>query len=318
MGVYYFEKAIPSVVNYGALIYVNDATSDSITYQVSMNDVEYSYMGHSEYAGGAGLYAVRFTDKDGNQVLTKYDSEVYSCANAKQIFELSKENLRKMTDTYNLKDHGPFTLNIYAVVDLEHNGKSFPIDADPDSGQDWKYFFGESENKEMNKIAEKYSEFLGKFWKANISDAGRPNIEAMDTVETKFRVAERKQGFTDDDGVFINEDAKVLKRGSLNRLQMYLPESFGIVKESQVEGQPGEQMFKRIDWTVSGQDRSGKVIKVTGTGGEFFKSTDAGNNVFIYEIPQDVSYGNYSVVIQLWRKESQQAPDYTFSFTHWD
>lgn len=68
---------VTAIGNYDALIYVSDAEKDSITFQVTINDTQYTLMGRKGGSeNGAALYGVRFTDGEGRVLRTSYDNEV--------------------------------------------------------------------------------------------------------------------------------------------------------------------------------------------------------------------------------------------------
>lgn len=324
-GTQIFEVRLPPVTNYGALIYIGAASKDSITFTVSINDVGYSIMGHDKVAQGVGLYAVRFTDENGNWIQTIYDGQVFDASVPKQDFILKGGDQSDRTITQqgfelDNKAKHTYSINVYAVVDKDHDGLSelVRIPSGGTAGQDYKYFFGSVESATMESAGAEFAKFLRQFWAENATEEklGFPKTSdsALWDIGLRFRLAQKGLQLTEDDGVYVNEQKAALSRRA-NRLLLTLSESFGIVVNSEDTATypNGIQAFEAVEWQIEGYAGSGGSQTIvsynekTKTGDCPFKITTdmAGYNVYTYEIPHDVPLnGSYEVIIRLYRHAS--------------
>lgn len=330
-----FTVNLPPVTNYGALIYVSKASSTSLTFTVSINDVGYSIMGHDKVGQGVGLYAVRFTDEEDNWIQTIYDGQVFDTAQPKQDFRLQtgpEDQGGTIIDTgITLDQNKTYRINIYAVVDKDHDGLSelVPVSSGSPEGQDYKYFFGQEENPTMVSAGAKFAEFLRQFWGDGMTGSGTTGIpkilnNTVWEIGLKFRLAQKSQKLTSNDGLLVNENGAFLSRRG-NRLVLTLSESFGVSTAPSVDYPNGEQAFRKVEWQIEGYTwtADGQVIVshsgTTPTSENPFKvgKDVAGYDIFTYEINQDIPMnGFYTVVIKLYKNDTDPAAYKTLSFRY--
>ncbi|MDR1329643.1 MAG: collagen-like protein [Oscillospiraceae bacterium] len=329
-----FKFMIDPAGNNGAHIYVASATADTIRFQVTITDPQYSFMGQISSTGtqtkAGALYAVRFAYKDKTdgklkRLYTVYDDDIFSGEVPKQPFELSDATI--ITDNRNptvngvtVKDDTEYFLYVFAVPDMDHNGLSDTgVDGTEVNRKEWEDFFTSEEdyigkydngnNKDSDEsCGAQFLTLIDSFWSDSAED------EAMASVCSGFKVAEKQQKTTDSNGIIVNKTLAAIDRVSSLRLRLVLAESFGILDGS------NDQTFKRIDWSVSGTTNSQKSVNFSGTSlsretDEMFKpETDgAGYDVYNYTIPQDVPAGVYTITIQLRQNENDVTPYETLS-----
>lgn len=333
-----YSVNIPAVSNHGALIYVSQASKDSLAFKVSINDVGFSIMGHPQVENGKGLFAVRFTDGKGNWIPTVYDKEVYYADVPQQEFILKAGDGGTIEwSGYTMSQSDTYTLNIYAVKDLDHDGYSelapitkvdsngVVIEVTGEEERDYTGFFGGSgATKESAKAA--FAAFLRQFWgSAGSGDASGGYVMNSETwkYEAGFRLAKKSQQLTGDDGVYVNKSkASIYRRGG--KLVLTLSESFGLV--SQDAGGNTVQAFKSVDWQIEGHYQNADGIQepfmesrrspTSANGTPIKKEQDvSGYDIYTYEIPVDVpTNGVYQVVVRLCRQaEGDNAGDVTLS-----
>ena len=316
-----YSVTLPPTSNYGAIAYVANATKDSITFDVSLNDVELSFMGQKNYESGAPLYAVRFTDNEGHWIHTSYDDRVFNGNMPKQSFTLDAEHISSTMTGFQFASGGTYWIHVYAVIDKTHNGLSEPTGADDTTGQDYKFFFG-NDLTDPNQIGAQFGDFLDTFWSSEFNQetgndhkdwrTGRSGAEPedyglyMSAYEANFLMYERSQKLTTDSGLYINENASAIRRYSgSDYLSLVLPESFGVVTKD--TNNNDVQAFQRVDWSIKGYSYSsinGQTEQysgyVSGTDVNFkVVKDDAGYSMYRFDIPQALESGYWQVTIQL-------------------
>lgn len=312
-----FGAAIPPIGNYGALVYVKNATHEKIEYEVTINDAQFSFMGNNSYLNGAGLYTVRFTytNDEGKEcrIVTSYDNQVFSASEAKKPFELSTNTVDASWASANYFSIGSDTeykLHVYAVVDPQHTGVSYPTETGGD-GWSWTKFFSNI----ANRVGAWFTDFVNSFWQ----DGNYQNDDAMDAVEAKFHVAEKVQKTTIRDGVLLNKEKAAVGRMSETQLRLILPESFGLVDFG--NNPSGDQVYKKIVWDVDGSTLSGTAVHYNGIslaseGALMIQQPLASSKVnyeYYYDIPQNIANGTYLITIQLY-KNANELQHETLSF----
>lgn len=307
-----FGAVIPPIGNYGALVYVKNATHEKIDYEVTINDAQFSFMGSNSYLNGAGLYTVRFTyAKDGfeTRIMTEYDDRVFSASVAKNAFELSMNTVDKSwakVNDFSISENTEYKLHVYAVVDPNHTGVSYPTGTGGE-GSGWETFF----KGVANGIGAWFTGFVNTFWRNGTFE----NDTTMDTIEKNFRVAEKAQGTTIADGVLLNTGKAAVGRISETRLRLILPESFGLIDFN--DDPNGEQVYKKIVWDVEGHTLSGAAVHYNGesllsNGDLMIQQPLANSNVnyeYYYDIPQDIANGTYYVTIHLYKDANSYEHD---------
>ena len=303
-----FSFDLPPIGNYGALVYANEATANSVSFQITLNDIQKSFMGKKGEDGqqtAAGpLYAVRFTDSEGYLLKTVYDDQLFPGSNPKKTFILNDDVLTNKVDTkQRIKPETEYVAHVFAVVDPLHNGMSKPIDKN--GGKDWKYFFDGHDN--LNKLVDS-------FWDYN----EHTPIESKNDYRYNFEIASKAQQTTKSSGILINDKtgASISRAGSTS-LELVLAESYGVIKDN-------EQSFKRISWTVKGYSVDNKPVSLTGSVLNsnaddvlFVKGKDkAQYDVYKFRIPEVIPEGSYHITIHLYEKEDDKEPfDAKLSFT---
>lgn len=303
-----FGAVIPPIGNYGALVYVKNATHEKIDYEVTINDAQFSFMGSNSYLNGSGLYTVRFTYEEGGvekRIVTKYDDQVFSASVAKQKFELSTSTVDTSwasAKEFSIASNTEYKLHVYAVVDPNHTGVSYPTESG-EEGSSWKKFF---ENV-VNGTGAWFTDFVNSFWQ----DGNYKNDADMDSIEKNFRVAEKVQETTVDDGVLLNTGKAAVGRISETQLRLILPESFGLIDSN------SDQVYKKIAWDVEGRTLSGVAVHYSGTslatnGDLMIQQPLVDSNVnyeYYYDIPQDIANGTYYVTIHLYKDANSYEHD---------
>lgn len=296
---------ITAVGNYDALIYVSDATKDSIKFQVTINDPQFTLMGR--YGGsenGTALYAVRFTDGEGRVLKTSYDDEVYSASELRKVFVLDDDTL--LNDRYGLEinrqmqENTAYSLNIYAVPDDDHDGR---IELDGES-LGWESFFDKTAS-DFKDSGEKLQKIISGFWNTDTSSASSAS-------EKLLLIATKQQKTLPDAGWILNEDGVFALRYSPTTLRIQFDESLGLLDD--------EPVFKQIDWYVNGRSTAGVPVNLSGQslyskGDVLLCERDGsdGYSGYYYDIPSDIGQGIYTIVLQFRTQEGSAAPDRTIT-----
>jgi len=297
------DFTIDPVGNYGALIYVKNAESDSITYQVTINDPQFTLMGREyktspkDYEGA--LYAVRFTDKDGKRLYTTYDDEVYSAAGVRKEFTLSAETLKK-TVVQSIEPDRTYQLHIYAVPDDDHNGE-INIGGDKLT---WTNFFA-GVGTALKNCGDQLMHILEKFWQGN----GQPDMTQKET-QSKLLIASKNQSTTTDEGWLLNTSGMYASRYDPNTVRVIFQESIGLIKEN------GYPIFSRIDWSVQGMKVDGNDSTPVFASGSSLRSRSdellvpaqiGGYDTYYFKVPYDLGQGSYTITLQFYLNETDQA-----------
>lgn len=315
------EFTIPAVGNYGALIYVKNATKDSITYQVTINDVQHSFMERNKGAVSEGaLYAVRFTDGDGHWIRTIYDDKVYSATDLRRIFVLNDAALKNASYGYHddpddqlatnntrMVANKTYKLNVYAVPDADHDG-TISIDG---ADKTWSDFFDKAKSK-LEECGEKFLNILNTFWTGL-----DPNPASSDT-EKALMVASKSQSTTTESGWLLNDQQVFASRYNTNTIRVVLQESVGLIYSDSTP------VFQKIEWSVDGFKSDGTPLSASGIqlhskGHKLLVPDtiggvgDNGYDVYYFEIPYDIDQGNYTIVMKLYEHEDDVAASKTIS-----
>ena len=309
------EFTITTVGNYGALIYVKNATKESITYQVTINDPQHSFMEREPNTGvvsESALYAVRFTDQNDHWIRTTYDDKVYRADELRKEFVLNTSNLLSGTLHYQenteVKPSTFYKLNVYAVPDADHDG-IVKI-----GGQDksWKDFFDKTVAK-LEKCGQKFLDIVNSLWKTDLT----PDSTQRETEKTLL-VASKTQSTTTNNGWLLNKDEVFASRYNTNTIRVVLQESVGLIDPS-----TKDPVFKKIEWSVNGFKSDGTPLSASGTqkqsvSGDKLLVRDTiggadGYDVYYFEIPYDLDQGNYTIVMKLYEHESDVATPQTIT-----
>ena len=309
------EFTITTVGNYGALIYVQNATKDSITYQVTINDPQHSFMEREPHTGvvsESALYAVRFTDQNDHWIRTTYDDKVYRADELRKEFVLNTSNLLSGTLHYQenteVKPSTFYKLNVYAVPDADHDG-IVKI-----GGQDksWKDFFDQAVAK-LEECGQKFLEIVNSLWKTDLT----PDSAQRETEKTLL-VASKTQSTTTNNGWLLNTDEVFASRYNTNTIRVVLQESVGLIDPS-----TNDPVFKKIEWSVNGFKSDGTPLSASGTqkqsvSGDKLLVRDTiggadGYDVYYFEIPYDLDQGNYTIVMKLYEHENDVATSQTIT-----
>ncbi len=291
---------ITAIGNYDALIYVSDASKDSITFNVTINDPQYTLMGRNGGSeNGAALYAVRFTDEEGRVLKTSYDDEVYSAADLRKIFVLDDETL--LNDKYGLtvneqmQQNTPYYLNIYAVPDDDHDG----VISLGGENLSWDSFFDKSVSA-LKDCGSKFLAIINKFWNTDTTSASSE-------LEKQLLIATKQQNTLPESGWILNEDGIFTIRYNPTTLRVQFDESVGLLGD--------EPVFKQIDWYVSGRSTAGVPVNVSGQSlyskGDTllcYREGSDGYNGYYYDIPCELGQGVYTIVLQFRTQEGTEAP----------
>ena len=295
--------AIPLASNYGAFVYAPYSTKESVTFQVTVTDAQFSFMTPDTSSGGR--YAVRFAkvaaDGTMTRLLTTYDDQLFDERVLKQEFVLSNNVLTAGSGLGEIEPDTMYKLLIYAVPDTDHDGLTATGSGD---NQNAEWFLGSEKN---------FLAVLDSFWNANYSkktDATTLNTEKL------FLISEKSQKTTTESGLLVDTSATTLTRGGGSKLTLTLSESYGVIKDDNT------QSFKKVVWSVSGiSARENEAVNLFGTSlvsaGDkiFVKATDtAGYSVYTYSIPETVPTGVYTVTIQLYENESDLSPYVALSY----
>ncbi len=297
---------ITAIGNYDALIYVSDATNNSINFQVTINDTQYTLMGR--YGGsenGTALYAVRFTDGDGRVLKTSYDDKVYSASQLRKVFVLNDDTL--LNDDYGLEinrqmqENTTYCLNIYAVPDDDHDGS---IELGGES-LGWESFFDKSVS-DFADSGQKLLDIISKFWNTDTSSTSSAS-------EKLLLIAKKQQKTLPESGWILNEDGIFALRYDPTTLRLQFDESLGLLAAD-------EPVFKQIDWYVNGRTIAGVPVNLSGQslyskGDTLLMERDGsdGYSGYYYDIPGEIGQGIYTVVLQFRTREGSEAPDRTIT-----
>lgn len=306
---------ITSIGTIDALIYVDAASAESISYMISIMDAQNSLMGDSSIAGTNGApYVVRFTEEDGTRIYTKYDDDIFYSGTLKQEIVLDNTQLdgaslaaynAAQVDGYTnttgkfdgIHADTLYTMNIYSVIDETHNGVSYSTTTDAtDTGADKSEFL----------IAgfEKLIDLVNSFWIETGTESGTVNT-ALETVADYFKISSRTQTTTQADGLYLSENAGVIYVNASSKFELMLQESYGVVYTDTAGD--SQQYFDEIVYDISGYTFSSVGVKEYGTttstsGTMFVEGTDAaGYSIYTYEVPVAVEKGSYTVTVQLWK-----------------
>ena len=309
------EFTITTVGNYGALIYVKNATKESITYQVTINDPQHSFMERKPNTGvvsESALYAVRFTDENDHWIHTTYDDEVYRADELRKEFVLKTDNLKNKDHNYQentvVNPSTFYKLNVYAVPDADHDG-IVKI-----GGQDksWKDFFDKTVAK-LEECGKKFLDIINSLWKTNLA----PDSAQRETEKTLL-VASKTQSTTTNNGWLLNTDEVFASRYNTNTIRVVLQESVGLI-----DPDTSDPVFKKIEWSVNGFKSDGTPLSASGTqkqsvSGDKLLVRDTiggadGYDVYYFEIPYDLDQGNYTIVMKLYEHESDVATSQTIT-----
>ena len=295
---------LTAVGNYDALIYVSNATSDSISFLVTINDPQYTLMGRvAEGTTGAGsyegaLYAVRFTDKDGRRLHTKYDREVYTANELRKGFVLNDDWLDKIGDQ-SIKADETYQLRIYAVPDADHNGTIKLNGTD----MDWRQFF--KKDGAMKDCGEAFLQIVDGFWKTDTTSTNNPD-------EAQLLIASKSQQTTNTQGWILNEKGVYSVRFDPTTVRIMFQESVGLLGTPPGDGTEPEPVFPRIDWSLKGMAEDGTPVSASGTSrrsqGDKLLQTGTGGghyDMYYFDIPYQVGRGSYTIVLQFRETEDQ-------------
>lgn len=305
-----------------ALIYVQDATSVSISYQVSITDLQYSLMSADGEVGksAGGLYAVRFTDQYGNRLFTIYDNKVYSMTELRKPFVLCDKDsfgnsiLLNADQGYsnlnpNIVADRKYQMHIYAIKDMDHNGEVTL--SGYDSAFTWDNFFtvngSDCSTWGSNFLSIVDSLWDGETYYANNSEHDTAYKKQMKDLADQLEIAYLEQSTTTDIGWTINEGTIRTDRLNNNRIRIYFAGSYGLVDSS------NNPVFSKITWEINGYNADGQVIE----SGELRRSqsgavlivagTDSGNyQTYYLDIPYTLSKGNYAITIDLYFGEGDK------------
>ena len=309
------EFTITTVGNYGALIYVKNATKESITYQVTINDPQHSFMERKPNTGvvsESALYAVRFTDENDHWIHTTYDDEVYRADELRKEFVLNTDHLKNKDHNYDentvVNPSTFYKLNVYAVPDADHDG----IVKIGGENKSWKDFFDKAEAT-LAKCGKKFLEIVNSLWKPDL----KPDLAQRETEKTLL-VASKTQSTTTDDGWLLNTDEVFASRYNTNTIRVVLQESVGLI-----DPDTSDPVFKKIEWSVNGFKSDGTPLSASGTqkqsvSGDKLLVRDTiggtdGYDVYYFEIPYDLDQGNYTIVMKLYLQEDLVAATETIT-----
>ena len=309
------EFTITTVGNYGALIYVKNATKDSITYQVTINDPQHSFMERKPHTGvvsESALYAVRFTDENDHWIHTTYDDEVYRADELRKEFVLKTDNLKNKDYNYDentvVNSNTFYKLNVYAVPDADHDG----IVKIGGEDKSWKDFFDQAAAK-LEECGKKFLKIVNSLWKPDL----KPDPEQGET-EKILLVASKTQSTTTDNGWLLNTDEVFASRYNTNTIRVVLQESVGLI-----DPDTRDPVFNKIEWSVNGFKSDGTPLSASGTqkqsvSGDKLLVRDTiggadGYDVYYFEIPYDLDQGNYTIVMKLYEHENDVATSQTIT-----
>ena len=299
---------LTAVGNYDALIYVSNATSNSISFLVTINDPQYTLMGRDIGAGSyeGALYAVRFTDKDGKRLHTKYDREVYTANQLRKGFVLNDDCLEKIGDQ-SIKADATYQLRIYAVPDADHNGTIKLGGTD----MDWTKFF--QKGGDMNDCGKEFLKIVDGFWKTDTTSTNNPD-------EAQLLIASKSQQTTNTQGWILNEKGVYSVRFDPTTVRIMFQESVGLLGTPPGDGTEPEPVFPRIDWSLKGMAEDGTPVSASGTSRRSQRDkllqtgTGGGHyDMYYFDIPYQVGRGSYTIVLQFREAEDQTSASKTIT-----
>ena len=297
---------LTAVGNYDALIYVSNATSNSISFLVTINDPQYTLMGRMGEKTGAGsyegaLYAVRFTDKDGRRLHTKYDREVYTANELRKGFVLDDSCLENIGITTNktIEADATYQLRIYAVPDADHNGTIKLGGTD----MDWTKFF--QKGVAMKDCGKEFLRIVDGFWNTDTTSTNNPD-------EAQLLIASKSQQTTNTQGWILNEKGVYSVRFDPTTVRIMFQESVGLLGTPPGDGTEPEPVFPRIDWSLKGMAEDGTPVSASGTSRRSQRDkllqtgTGGGHyDMYYFDIPYQVGRGSYTIVLQFRETEDQ-------------
>ena len=317
-----FPFTISPVGNTGALIYAQDADAESVTFQITLSDFQYSYMGRKQGASQTSegaLYAVRFTavNSEGKEycLLTKYDDQLYSGAGIQQNFVLNNEALAVEGGSVEGQSIDPattYTIHVFAVPDYDHDGLVANDEGQTDGAKkDYNWYFNNDEGSNFQNLIDRIWDATGSY----------QEITGNKWIKEHFQIGQKSQKTTDGEGILINRDMATILRTDATTLQLNLAESYGIITDDD-QGQ-SKQSFPLIKWSVVGQNvpffPSGES-RLSNGDTLFQRTTDAqGYSVYTFDIPTEIPSGSYQITIQLYRSEeggASQEPYETLSIAY--
>lgn len=303
---------ITSIGTIGALIYVEDATSDSLSYLVTLMDSQYSLMSDDKYATSAP-YVVRFTDASGNLIKTIYDNEVYYSGNIKQAFTLDSTTITSANSISELSASTYYNMTVYSLLDETNNGNSYPIATlttstttlDESSTMPLSYFFNDTDGTSFTT----FINLIDSFWITEGTDTRNNNTD-MDVVEDNFAIAERSQITTDEEGLYIETSKAVMTMNGNQQIELMLQESFGVMVDDDPydddDDTLDDQYFDYIEYSITGYTSDGIGVSYYGTSVDadgdamFVSSTNSANYpIYTYTLPQSLEKGSYSITVKL-------------------
>ncbi len=298
---------IDPVINTGSLVYVANATPNSLKFQVSIDDKQFSIMGASGLTGEniGGLYAVRFVDSEGRLIHTSYDNQVFKTSELKKMFTLdSTTNLN--AGTYHLEVNGELEMNslysllIYAAVDANHDGILEGINETEYLPGD---LFDTTSSQAYKDWGEAFNEIIDSFW-----DLDTNRIEGTEELENIFLISKTSQKTTNESGWVISDEGISLERTAQSYYRIKLNDSYGLIAEN-------IPVFKRIEWSVTGYTDTDIIndsgtLKYSNTKDKLIeKGQNAGGYDFYYlQLPNKYTTGEYVITVQLYMNETDESP----------
>ena len=294
---------LTAVGNYDALIYVSNATSNSISFLVTINDPQYTLMGRDTGAGSyeGALYAVRFTDKDGRRLHTTYDREVYTANELRKGFVLNDRCLGRtgIMTNQSIEADATYQLRIYAVPDADHNGTIKLGGTD----MDWTKFF--QKGGDMKDCGKEFLRIVNGFWNTDTTSTNDPD-------EAQLLIASKSQQTTNTQGWILNEKGVYSVRFDPTTVRIMFQESVGLLGADPGTGAGAEPVFRRIDWSLKGMAGDGTPVSASGTsrlsqGDKLLQSGTGGGHydMYYFDIPYQVGQGSYTIVLQFRETEDQ-------------
>lgn len=294
---------LTAVGNYDALIYVSNATSNSISFLVTINDPQYTLMGRDTGAGSyeGALYAVRFTDKDGRRLHTTYDREVYTANELRKGFVLNDRCLERtgIMTNQSIEADATYQLRIYAVPDADHNGTIKLGGTD----MDWTKFF--QKGGDMKDCGKEFLRIVNGFWNTDTTSTNDPD-------EAQLLIASKSQQTTNTQGWILNEKGVYSVRFDPTTVRIMFQESVGLLGADPGTGAGAEPVFRRIDWSLKGMAGDGTPVSASGTsrlsqGDKLLQSGTGGGHydMYYFDIPYQVGQGSYTIVLQFRETEDQ-------------
>lgn len=294
---------LTAVGNYDALIYVSNATSNSISFLVTINDPQYTLMGRDTGAGSyeGALYAVRFTDKDGRRLHTTYDREVYTANELRKGFVLNDRCLERtgIMTNQSIDADATYQLRIYAVPDADHNGTIKLGGTD----MDWTKFF--QKGGDMKDCGKEFLRIVDGFWNTDTTSTNDPD-------EAQLLIASKSQQTTNTQGWILNEKGVYSVRFDPTTVRIMFQESVGLLGADPGTGAGAEPVFRRIDWSLKGMAGDGTPVSASGTsrlsqGDKLLQSGTGGGHydMYYFDIPYQVGQGSYTIVLQFRETEDQ-------------